>query len=214
MRLWRPRPKKISYAWHNPELERAALIAQGLDASAFVGGWVQNLNTQIGDAPPATPAAVNTFTTFQSIMPATWLPENFIPANTLKPSSVLRLRAQGTIGSAAGTATTIMSFYLNNSVQIAASASQTPGTSTANVWLFEMDIHMVTTGATGTGYGLGILLGINATAVTDIIVPAATPATFSINTTVANYIGIGASWNTSAAGNTYSVYNLTCEQLS
>jgi uncharacterized protein with PQ loop repeat len=72
---------------------------------------------------------------------------------------------------------------------------------------------VLTQGASGTIQTLGNVIGINATTTTMVLLPATVPAAAAINTTNNNSITIAATWSVSAAGNTYSVYGFTVEQL-
>lgn len=198
--------------FHDPELARMAEIAAELDAESYSGGWVQLLNWTDPEQGAAV-SAKNTFTTIQDICN----PQRpFIPANSLSVGTILRINALGTVGSAAGTATTTMALYLNGAAagtQIAVTASETPATSTVNIWQLNAYAVILTIGSAGTMQTMGQVTGLNATQATNIMFPATLPAAAAVNTTQANSMTVAASWGTSAAGNTYSVYVFTVEQL-
>jgi len=198
--------------FHDPSIERMAEIAHDLNATMYSGGWVNLLNF---DSPEQDTAVTpkNTFTTMADICN----PQRpFIPANSVKTGTIFRIMAWGTVGSAAGTATTTMGLYLNGAAagtQLAVTAAQTPATSTVNCWNMDTQARVVSIGAAGTIVTIGDVMGINATATTGVLMPATLPAAAAFNTTQANSITIAASWSVSAAGNTYSVHGFTVEQL-
>lgn len=198
--------------FHDSELEKMARIADELKMGMLEGGWPQLLNCDYPEQGSAI-VAKNTYTAMADICNAQ---KPFIQANTLKPGTILRVTAWGSIGSAAGTATTTMALYLNGAAsgtQLAVTAAQTPPTSTVNAWHLEANLTVLTQGASGTIQTLGNVIGINATTTTMVLLPATVPAAAAINTTNNNSITIAATWSVSAAGNTYSVYGFTVEQL-
>ena len=202
-----------NFTFNDPAIADIAKLAQKLDAQMYPGGWVQLVNYAVGDTQlSAAPTAVNTFTSATNLITT---PPNFIPANSLNVGSVLRIRAAGTIGSAAGTATTTFGFGFGGAsgVSMVVSASQTPPTSTVQTWIAEVYTNILTVGSSGTGYSIGYVMGIGATPATNILLPATTVATSVINTSAANYIAPYATWSASAAGNTYSTYQFSVEQL-
>jgi len=201
------------HAFQDPALAEVAELAKKLDAQMYPGGWVQLVNYAVGDTQlAAAPSAVNTFTAATNLITT---PPNFIPANSLNVGTVLRIRAAGTIGSAAGTATTTFGFGFGGAagVSMVVSASQTPPTSTVQTWFSEVYTNILTVGSSGTGYSIGYVVGIGATPATNILLPATTVATSVINTTAANYIAPYATWSASASGNTYTTYQFSVEQL-
>ena len=158
----------------------------------------------------------NTYTTMADLI----VTQPFLAPNAMVVGSMYHVHAFGTIGSAAGTATTIMALYLNGAasgVNIASTASQTPATSTALLWHLDAWITVQTVGTAGTALGCGWVVGIGATQATNVpLGVTATPttaATFVCNTTTANYISLSQSWSASAAGNTTTVYGFSVEQL-
>ena len=202
-----------NFTFNDSAIADIAKLAQKLDAQMYPGGWVQLVNYAVGDTQlSAAPTAVNTFTVATNLITT---PPNFIPANSLNVGSVLRIRAAGTIGSAAGTATTTFGFGFGGAsgVSMVVSASQTPPTSTVQTWIAEVYTNILTVGSSGTGYSIGYVMGIGATPATNILLPATTVATSVINTSAANYIAPYATWSASAAGNTYSTYQFSVEQL-
>ena len=198
------------YKFHDPKLAELAEIAEEARATAYAGGWVQLLNW----ANPNQSAAVTAKSTYTTIADICNPQTNFIPANSLQTGSQLHFHAWGSYGSAAGTATTTMGLYLNGAAsgtQLVISASATPPTSTVNLWVLDVYATVLTVGSAGTIQPGGYILGLGATTTTPILLPATLPAATTINTTQANSVTIAASWNTSAAGNTYSVYGYDVE---
>jgi hypothetical protein len=205
--------KKELFTFRDPAIAELAELARKYDAQLYPGGWVQLIDWSVGNTQlSAAPTAVNSFTAATNLIT---VPPNFIPANSLNVGTVLRIRAAGTIGSAAGTATTTFGFGFGGAagVSMVVSASQTPPTSTVQTWFSEVYTNILTVGSSGTGYTIGYIVGIGATPATNIIMPATTVATSVINTTAANYIAPYATWSASAAGNTYSTYQFSVEQL-
>jgi hypothetical protein len=196
---------------HNPELIAAAEAAADTNATMYAGGWAQLLNYSFPEQ-GTTPAANASFTTIQNIGVTQ---RAFIPANSLQQGAQLLVKAWGTYGSAAGTATTIMSLYLNGTTGtvICASASQTPPTSTVNVFTAEAMATILTIGSSGTMNTAGLIHGLGTTTTTPILWPATLPAAATVNTTQANSIQLAASWSASASGNTYTVYGFDVLQL-
>ena len=157
--------------------------------------------------------AKNTYTTIADIVNAQ---RAFIPAGSLNVGTLLRTKVWGTLGSAAGTATATLAAYLNGAasgVALATSAAATPATSTVNVWMAEFLSTVLTIGSAGTIQTVGQAVGLGATATTPIIIPATLPAASALNTTQANSITVAVGWSVSAAGNTFSVFGFSVEQL-
>jgi hypothetical protein len=148
------------------------------------------------------------WTTMADITPSQEVNNPCLPANSLPTGTMLKVHAWGIVGSAAGTATSIMGLYLNGSAAgtaIATSASYTPATATVQLWQADFWITILTEGSSGTLQCGGQLIGVSATPATALLVPATQPAAATINTTVANGISLGASWGTGATGNLYTV---------
>ncbi len=202
----------------DPELREVAEYARHLRAMMGPNGYVQCTNWAIGDLPTGTPVAVNTFTTVQCIMPAAYAPGLYLPGGTLHPGSTIRLRTWGTQGSTATPATTIgyglKAVGASAGTSMAVTASQTAVAATTAVWRMEAEVTIVSTGTSGTAYCIGQIVGVaTTTPALNVLIPASAPATFTIDTTAGQSISPIASWGTSNALNTYSVYGHSVEVL-
>ena len=203
------------HRYQDAQLQRLARLAEERDLTMYDAGWPKLMNWKEQALAIATN---NSFTTIINIG-ATQTPN--IPANTLVSGSHLRVRAWGTIGSAAGTATFTMGLMLNGGANgaagagtaLAVTASQTPATSTVNNWFLDAESIVVTAGSGGTIQTLGVLIGVGATASTPVLMPATQAAAATLNTTVANYVNLTATWSVSAAGNTITVNGFSVELL-
>ena len=203
------------HEYQDENLERLARLAESLGAKAYDGGWPKLMNWK---EQALAITSNSSFTTIINIG-ATQTPN--IPANTLVIGSHLRVRAWGSLGSAAGTATYNIGLMLNGGANgaagagtaLASSATQTPATSTVNTWFYDSECVVITTGTGGTIQTFGILHGFGATASTPILVPATQAAAATLNTTVANYINLTAVCSASAAGNTITVNGFSVELL-
>jgi hypothetical protein len=200
--------------FHDPVIGEMAHVARILDAEDYAGGWVQMANW--GNTPYYPFTHSSSWTTISDITPSEEVNVPCLAAGTLKIGGMIRVRAAGTIGSAAGTATTIVGLYLNGAATgtaIATSASATPATATVQNWQAEFVINIVTVGTTGTLTCQGWIIGISATPATTLLVPTVQPANQTINTTINNGISFAASWGTGAAGNTYTTNFFAVEQF-
>jgi hypothetical protein len=152
-----------------------------------------------------TPAAKNSFTAATLISPTN---RPVFPANSLSVGTQIYIHTWGSYGSAAGTATTTLGYYLNGSAgtQVIVSASATPPSSTVNVFHLEAWFTVLTIGSSGTIQGSGYIIGLGTTTTTPILLPATLPAAAAINTTTANSLDLVATWSSGVSGNTYTVY--------
>lgn len=196
----------LGHTFAEPELANMAKVATDLGAMMYPGGWVQLMNwANLGNYPAP---AKNTYTSIADITATSEVNAPCLPALSLKVGAQLHIVTWGTSGSAAGTATTTIGHYLNGAAsgtQMSISASQTPATSTVNNWRLESYAVVSAIGSSGTILTSGILLGLNATATTNVLVPTTQPSAAAINTENNNGITTAASWSLSAAGNTYTV---------
>ena len=180
--------------------------------------------TPLAPFAPAIGANFNTFTTQKDVSP---LPCPIIPANVLRPGSSLKIEAEGE-WSATATPTLILGFHLGvpgasgiatlTSV-LGVTAAQTLAAQTSWPWRMEYRGKFTNTGSTdGTIVGLGDL-EIALTAINEYSVTAALPITLAlrtvatINTTVANAVGVNAAFSASSASNNVRVYQLTASLL-
>lgn len=181
----------------------------------FDGGWPKLMNWKEQYAAPVTNSSFSTIINIG----ATQTPN--LPANSLVIGTALEIIAWGTIGSAAGTATTTLGLMLNGGANgaagggtaLAVTASETPATSTVLNWHLNARAVIVTEGSSGTIQTSGFVVGIGATQATVILMPTTQAAAAAINTTTANYINLTATWSTSASGNTYTVNGFYVKQL-
>lgn len=197
--------------FHDRDIERMAELAHDLDATSYAGGWVQMINWPFLNV---APVAVNTFTTTQTIMSPS--PQPYIPANSMNVGTRFRVRAWGSIASVAGTATTTIGLSITGPSVICASANQTPATGPLP-WWFEGEVTVLVAGAASTAsiIGQGIAFGLGATPATCVLVPATAPTAVTTTwaTTVANAITVNGVWSVSNAGNSYTTYGASVEQL-
>lgn len=198
----------------NPKFAEAAEASRELGLKSYAGGWPTMANWRNAPYYPFTHSS--NWTTISDITPSQEVNNPALLAGTLAIGSMIRVRAAGTVGSAAGTSATTMGLYLNGAAsgtQIAISASETPATSTVNNWQAEFCINVVTIGSSGTLTCSGWVVGLNATQITYILVPTTQPANPAINTTVNNSITLAASWGTGASGNTFTTNFFVVEQF-
>jgi len=166
--------------------------------------------------------AANTFTTKRDVSP---LPIPRIPAGTLFTGDVIKIEAEGEYSCATGVIATPglhLGTYLDDGVtptvvtDIALASAITTGTTpVAWPWRMEWRGKVLKTGAAGTMIGEGdIEFGTSLIAFAGTPIPiTAALRTVAINTTVDNRIGVSWTWNASAAGNTVTTYNITCQRL-
>jgi hypothetical protein len=113
-------------------------------------------------------------------------------SNTVTPTLTFGLYS-GTIAQAIGSA----------AVLCASSAVTTITAATNRTWRIEGHVQIRAIGTSGSALGLGEITNLS-TGLTDMM-PASAPTAVTVDTTVARYISLGATWGTSSASNT-----LTC----
>lgn len=176
--------------------------------------------TPLAPFAPAIGNNFNTFTTRQDVSP---LPLPILPANAVRLGSCLKIEAEGE-WSATATPTLILGFYAGipgasgggtiTSI-LAESGTQATTALTSIPWRMEYRGKIVTIGTAGSIVGHGDLeFGTSLTAVTTTSIPITLALrTVAINTTVANAIGVCATWSASSASNNVRVYQLTASLL-
>src|SRR5262245_19330131 len=176
--------------------------------------------TPLGPFAPAIGNNFNTFTARQDVSP---LPLPILPANACRLGTALKMEAEGE-WSATGTPTLILGFYAGvpgasgggtlTSI-LAESGTQTLSATTNIPWRMEYRGKIVTVGTSGSIVGTGDLeIGTSLTAVTTVSIPITLALrTVTLNTTVANAIGVCATFGTSNASNNVRVYQLTASLL-
>jgi len=175
-------------------------------------------STPVGPFATAIGAAFNTFTARQFIDP---LPTPVILAGVLRPSTRLKIEAEGEY-STTGTPTLVIGCALGivgatgalgTPVVLAeSSAITTPSAAAAFHWRLEYRGLVTATGTAGSITGTGSLeYGTSLTAVTTIPIPItlALRTVATIDTTIQRGVGIVATWGTSNAANSIKVYNCT-----
>lgn len=153
-------------------------------------------------------AFFNTFTTFQDISPQ----KPLVPAEVLdRPGTKLEIEAWGEFSSATGV-TLSLGIFLGTAAVAWASAAITVGT-TPTLWPWHLKAHLLVT-AQGTAapvLGQGVVdLGTSLTAFSGNAFPASAAArTVNVDVTTTKYVGVGAAWSASAAGNTIKTNQMT-----
>lgn len=147
-----------------------------------------------------------------SATPQFTLQANFIH----RIGQVFRLTASG-VFSNTGTPTLLLGFYYG---AVAGSALVTTGAVTTTTgatnwqWRLEALVYIRSIGASGTAWTQGVAwLGTSATAFSSIPLPAAAPATVSIDTTAAKVLSVGAQWGTANASNTVACHGFLVESV-
>src|SRR5262245_45287299 len=176
--------------------------------------------TPLSPFAPAIGANFSTFTTRQDISA---LPCPILPANACSLGTAIKIEAEG-CWSATGTPTLILGFYAGapgasgagtlTSI-LAESGTQTLSATTDIPWRMEYRGKVVTCGTSGSIVGMGDLeIGTSLTAITTVSIPITLALrTVTLNTTVANAIGVCATFGTSNASNNVRVYQLTASLL-
>lgn len=171
------------------------------------------LTEPIGPFPTAGGAAFATFTSKKSVDP---LPIPVIPAGKLRLGSKLLIRANGEY-STTGTPNLTWGFWFGNRAlaitgDIAlSSVIATPSGAAALPWMMEWEGICNTVGASGTLLGQGTLVqgtSLTATSTFPIPITAALRTVSSFDTTIERAVGVSATWGTSSASNSITVYNL------
>ena len=177
--------------------------------------------TPLSPFAPAIGANFNTFTTRAEVSP---LPDPILPANIVRPGTCLKLEAEGEVSST-GTPTIVLGFFFGlpgaaggstiGSVFFGESGALTVSTGAAWPWRMEYRGKFVTVGTAGSIVGHGdIEMGTSLTAFTTTAIPITLALrTVAINTTIANAIGVCATWSASSASNNVRVYQHTAVLL-
>ena len=175
------------------------------------------VSTPIPPFADAIGAAFNTFTTRQFIDP---LPVPVLLPYQLRPGSRIKIEAEGQY-STTGTPTLVLGVALGivgatgalatPIVLAESSAITTPSGAAAFQWRMEYRGLVTLQGTAGSITGTGSLeYGTSLTAVTTLPVPITLALrTVAIDTTISRGIGVVATWGTSNAANTLTVYNVT-----
>lgn len=155
-------------------------------------------------------AAYHTSVTLTDVGPT---PQVLLPAGILEAGTRLEFLAFGRFSNTA-TPTLNLGIYsgtigqaIGSAVAIVTSGAVTTITGAANrTWRIEGHIHVRSVGASGTVLAVGELSNVSSTG--RDMMPATAPATATIDTTVARYLTIGATWGTSSASNTLTVHGV------
>jgi hypothetical protein len=174
------------------------------------------VTTPLAPFAPAIGANFNTFTTRQDVSP---LPLSILPGNVVRPGSAIKIEAEGE-WSATATPTLVLGFYAGipgasgggtiTSI-LAESVASTLSANTSFPWRMEYRGKFVTIGTAGSIVGSGDLeMGTTLSAFTSTAIPITLALrTVAINTTVANAIGVCATFSASNASNNVRVYQMT-----
>lgn len=125
-----------------------------------------------------------------------------IPANSLQPASVIRIRWQGIATATNSTDTLTIKAYIHSAATLTAGTTLFSHAATDvadnNVFTGEYELIIRTIGASGTMVGVGVGKSVPAaegtmTSKDDIL------ASTAIDTTVAQYIGVTATWSAASS---------------
>jgi hypothetical protein len=174
-------------------------------------------STPVGPFADSIGAAFGTFTSRQFIDP---LPVPVIAPPALRPGVRVKIEAEGQF-STTGTPTLVLGLAfgtvgatgaLATPVVIAESSAITTASGAAAFpWRMEYRGLVTAFGTSGSITGCGNLeYGTSLTAVTSVPIPITLALrTVAVDTTVARGVGVIATWGTSSASNTLTVYNCT-----
>lgn len=170
----------------------------------------------------AAGASFGTFTTKQDVSP---VPVPVILPYQLRPGSRLLIKAHGEYSST-GTPTIILGAYLGTgygtsgipsaiTTTLAETGTISLATAAAWPWKIDLDCFVTADGTAGSMLVSGnVHAGSSLTALTDLAVPITQALrTVAFNQTVANAVGICATFSASNAANTVKVNNLTATLL-
>ena len=172
--------------------------------------------TPLGPMHPDVGANFASFTTKQDVSP---LPLPILPANACEKGTKLKLEASG-FWSATGTPTLVLGFYAGApgasgggtiTSTLAESVASTLSATTDIPWQLEYIGTITLTGSSGTIVGSGVLdMGTSLTAITATSIPTTLALrTVTLNTTIANAIGVCGTFSASSASNIVKTYQLT-----
>lgn len=174
-------------------------------------------STPVGPFADSIGSAFNTFTTQQFVDP---LPAPVIAPPQLRPGVRVKIEAEGQY-STTGTPTLVLGIAfgtvgatgaLATPVPLAvSSAITTPSGAAAFQWRIEYRGLVTAFGTSGSITGTGSLeYGTSLTAITTVPIPITLALrTVVINTTIAQGVGVVATWGTSSVSNAVQVYNCT-----
>jgi hypothetical protein len=177
--------------------------------------------TPLGPFAPDIGAAFNTFTTKQDVSP---LPLPILPANAVDKGTILKIEAEGEFSTTA-TPTLVLGFYAGApgasgggtiTHTLAESSAITTGSGAASwPWRLEYRGKFTLTGSSGTIVGCGdIEFGTSLTALTSFPIPITLALrTVTFNTTIANAIGVCATYSASSISNAVRTYAITASLL-
>jgi hypothetical protein len=123
-----------------------------------------------------------------------------IPANTLQPGTLIRIRYQGIATATNGTDTLAIKLYIGGLGGAALIAHAATDVANNDVFQGEYELIVRTIGATGTMVGCGTFKSVPAAEGTATYKDDILPST-AIDTTVAKVIGVSATWSAANAGN-------------
>lgn len=189
---------------------------------AIAGGMDAYYATALPPFAPALGVASAASAARQEITP---LPAPILPANAVRPGSILKIEAEGE-WSATATPTLILGLFAGIPTTVGGgtvttifgeTAAQTLSAQTSWPWRMEYRGKVTTIGTTGSITGTGdleiALTAINAYSVTAALPITLALRTVAINTTVANAIGVAATFSVSNAANTARAYSMTAMLL-
>lgn len=156
-------------------------------------------------------AAYNTSTTLTDVGPT---PQVILPAGMLEIGSRLDFYAFGRYSNT-GTPTLTLGVYSGTIAQAIGSAAvlcvssalTTVSGVTNRSWRLEGQMQVRAVGTSGSVLSVGEVSNVT-TGLTDLL-PATAPTAVTVDTTVARYLTIGATWGTSSASNTLTVHHVS-----
>jgi hypothetical protein len=140
-------------------------------------------------------------------------PQVLLPAGILEAGSRLEFLAFGRFSNT-GTPTLNLGIYsgtiaqaIGSAVALVTSGAVTTITAATNrTWRLQGHLHVRSVGASGTILGVGELANVSSGG--RDMMPATAPATATVDTTVARYLTVGATWGTANASNTLTVHGV------
>lgn len=180
------------------------------------------VTSPVGPFHTAVGASFGTFTTRQDVSPT---PVPVILPYQLRVGSRINVKAYGEFSST-GTPTLVLGVYTGSGVGasgapsaittvLAETTTMATNASAAWPWALEFTAMVTVVGTSGQLVGTGVCeAGTSLTAMSDFALPATQALrTVTFNTSVANAIGICATWSASSASNTVKVNNLSVTLL-
>lgn len=123
-----------------------------------------------------------------------------IPANTLQPGTMIDIRFQGIATATNSTDTLTVVLYLGGLTGTALISLAATDVANSDVFQGEFKLIVRTIGSSGTVVGCGVYKSIPAAAGTMTSKDAILAST-TLNTTIAQVVGVSATWSTTNAGN-------------